>query len=103
MSNTIKHVLKQFLTIVKQTYSPKARIILFGSYAKGKEKKWSDIDVAVIFPKVKDSFNEEKNLRLLSLNIDERINPFVFSESDLKENSPLTWEIKKYGKEVTTA
>lgn len=87
--------------IVKKNYSPDAKIILFGSYAKGKEKKWSDIDVAVILPKVKNSLDEEIKLRSLSYEVDERINPFVFSETDFRENSPLIWEIKKYGKKLS--
>lgn len=100
MNKKIIDKLKKFNLLVQKTVSPKSKIILFGSYAKGKNKKWSDIDVAIIVPKVKDRLKSEIDLRVKSLQIDERINPFIFSYDELKENSPLIWEIKKYGKKI---
>lgn len=100
MSKKIKSVLKEFSNLVKNEFSAKSRVILFGSYAKGRQKAWSDLDVAVILPKVKKAFETEKYLRIKSLAIDERINPFVFTKRDLEENSPLVWEIKQYGVEI---
>lgn len=100
MSNKIQSVLKEFSSLVKKEFSAKSRVILFGSYAKGRQKAWSDLDVAVILPKVKKVFETEKYLRIRSLAIDERINPFVFTKMDLEENSPLVWEIKQYGVEI---
>ncbi len=100
MTDEINEKLKRFSLLVKRTVSPKAKIILFGSYAKGKNKKWSDIDVAVITPYVSDRLQQEISLRMKSLDIDERITPFIFSNKELQGNSSLTWEIKKYGKPV---
>lgn len=100
MTQTIFKKLKKFIHLVQNTLSPKSKVILFGSYAKGKQKKWSDIDVAVVLPEVEDRLKLEVDLRLKSLIIDERINPFVFSRKEFQENSPLIWEIKKYGKKI---
>lgn len=98
MNKKIIDKLKKFNLLVQNTLSIKSRVILFGSYAKGANKKWSDIDVAIILPEVKDRLKLEIDLRVKSLQIDERINPFVFSFGEMKRNSPLIWEIKKYGK-----
>jgi len=100
MNQSLISKLKKFSTLVQNTLSPKSEVILFGSYAKGKNKKWSDIDVAIIVPKVKNRLKSEVKLRVKAIKIDERINPFVFSFDELKENSPLIWEIKKYGKKI---
>jgi len=100
MSEEVINKLKRFRTFVRDNLSINSQLILFGSYAKGKSKKWSDIDVAVILPEVKDRLKLEVDLRLKSISIDERINPFVFSQKELQDNSPLIWEIKKYGKKI---
>lgn len=100
MTDEVITKLKRFRHFVRNTLSKESQVILFGSYAKGKNKKWSDIDVAVILPEVKDRLKLEIDLRIKSITIDERINPFVFSNKDLQYNSPLIWEIKKYGKKI---
>lgn len=101
MKAQIFHKLKKFRALIQNTVSPKSQVILFGSFAKGKNTKWSDIDVAVIMPEVKDRLKLEIDLRLKSLYIDERISPFVFSFEELQKNSPLIWEIKKYGRKIS--
>ena len=53
MSENILNKLKKFRYIIRNSISAKSQIILFGSFAKGKNKKWSDIDVAIVLPKVK--------------------------------------------------
>lgn len=100
MTEEIIERVKKFSKLVQDTFSPRSKVILFGSYAKGKNTKWSDIDVAVILPRVGDRLELEIDLRIKSLQIDDRINPFVFSFKELEENSPLMWEIKKYGKKI---
>lgn len=100
MTSDISKKLKKFADLVRIEYSSKNEIILFGSFAKGKNKRWSDIDVAIILPKVTDRLKSEISLRLKSIDIDERINPFIFTHQELQENSPLIWEIKKYGKKI---
>jgi predicted nucleotidyltransferase len=100
MTDTIQKQLRQFKNVVTKDYSNKSRVILFGSYAKGYQRKESDIDVAVIVPSVQDKFDEEINLRLKSLDIDERIIPLLFTQKDFEETTPLTWEIRNHGLEV---
>lgn len=75
------------------------KAFLFGSYAKGKAKKDSDIDVCVISPSFsKDYFAEMVRLRKYSLKIDSRIEPVPFSPEDLNDKySTLAAEIRKYG------
>lgn len=100
MTDYINDKLKQFTFLVKETFSPETQVILFGSYAKGNSHDWSDIDVAIVTPHVKNRLQQEINLRIKSLDIDERINPFIFSSQEMQDNSPLIWEIKKYGKRL---
>lgn len=98
MSKNIQKKLELFMQLVKKTIDRNSKLILFGSYAKGRMKPWSDIDIAVIVPSIKDSFQKEVELRVNSLSIDERINPIIFTQRDMEENAPLLCEIKRFGK-----
>ncbi|MEK7399771.1 MAG: nucleotidyltransferase domain-containing protein, partial [Candidatus Poribacteria bacterium] len=71
---------------------------LFGSFAKGTEHKWSDIDVAVISSDFSDNrFEEGVRLMKLSCDIDTRIEPVPFRPETFIDEDPLAWEIKKTG------
>jgi predicted nucleotidyltransferase len=78
---------------------PFLAIYLFGSFAKGKARRWSDIDVAVVSDKLKR--NVDKNRFLLwklRMNISNKIEPHGFTPEDFKENeNPMVYEIKKTG------
>ena len=75
---------------------------LFGSYAKGKAKADSDIDLCVISPDFgKDEIEEGQYLFKKTIGIDSRLEPVGYStRSFAKEESPLIAEIKKYGKKL---
>ena len=71
---------------------------LFGSYAKGTEHKWSDIDVAVISSDFSDDrFREGVRLMTLSCEIDSRIEPVPFRPENFVDEDPLAYEIKRSG------
>ena len=71
---------------------------LFGSFAKGTEHKWSDIDIAVISSDFSDNrFEEGVHLMKLSCDIDTRIEPVPFRPETFIDEDPLAWEIKKTG------
>jgi len=77
---------------VKQAY-------LFGSYAKNKQKDWSDIDVAVVSSKFKGKVDPYEFLWLSLRDIDVKrgLEPVGFSLADFKNGDPLVKEIKKNG------
>lgn len=74
-------------------------VYLFGSYARGNPQKWSDIDVAIISPKLREA--SEKNRLLLwksRRNIDLRIEPHGFTPEDWSNNfDPLVFEVRDTG------
>lgn len=76
--------------------------ILFGSYAKGGAKIDSDIDLCVISPDFgKDDIEEGQYLFKKTIGVDSRIEPVGYSPvAYQKEESPLIYEIKKYGKSL---
>ena len=84
----------------KQTIAPRfreqPRVMMFGSYAKGSPNPWSDIDVAVIVPKVEEEKWLETSVAL-GMDVDKvslRIEPILLEEC---ENTPIYREVMSTG------
>jgi len=76
-------------------------IYLFGSYAKGKENEWSDIDVAVISPDfTRSRLDERIKLTIIANEIDNRLEPVPFNPNTFVIDDPLVWEIKTTGIQI---
>jgi predicted nucleotidyltransferase len=76
MDNPINGVVERYAKAVNQRYAPKA-IYLYGSYARGKAKQDSDIDIAVIFdPMDNDEYiSTFSGLSSIAAKIDYNIEP----------------------------
>jgi len=94
-----KKIAKKYAERLKKENYPFVAIYLFGSHAKGKAHKWSDIDVAVISDKMKR--NRDKGRFLLwhiRRDVDSMIEPHGFTVKDFQDdNDPMVYEIKKTG------
>lgn len=77
------------------------RIILFGSYAKGNFNDDSDIDIAVVLKDYGNLIDMQLELMRLRRNIDSRIEPHPFRESEFELSNPIVSEILKYGQEIS--
>lgn len=98
----IMDTIKKFLDKVREEGIHIESAYLFGSYAKGKQNKWSDIDIAVVSADIKDD-NLEEMIRLTKIasKIDTRIEPVPFRPDAFVDEDPLVWEIKKEGMALT--
>jgi uncharacterized protein len=100
---SIIETIKKFLEKLKEIGVSVETAYLFGSYAKGRETKWSDIDVAIISSDISnDRFGERVRLTKISSNIDSRIEPVPFRPDTFVDEDPLVWEIKKGGIRIVT-
>ena len=90
---TIEEIKKILEEILKE--QPVYHVILFGSYAKKKANKKSDIDLVI------DTHSELKGFALLKLicTIEEKLQKEVdgFEKYQIITNSPIDKEIKKTG------
>lgn len=91
-----------FTRMVKQQGISVSKVILFGSYAKGRTHADSDIDVAVVSTQFgRDTADEMMMLRKIALRVDSRIEPVPLCPEDLDDNfSTLAQEIKRFGIDV---
>ena len=83
----VKKIVRNYIErLAKEKELPIKKVILYGSRAKGNQKKDSDIDLCIISPKFKDALNAIEFL-LLQRNRQEvmvGLEPVGFSEKDFK-------------------
>ena len=94
-----KKIVKRYAEILRENNYPFSAIYLFGSCAREKAHKWSDIDVAIVSDKLKKDYDKNRfKLWYLRRKVDTRIEPHPFTVKDFNVvNSPLVEEIKKTG------
>jgi predicted nucleotidyltransferase len=95
--------IKKFIKALKQKGITVDRVILYGSYAKGKTRPDSDIDVAVISKNFgKDQVEEGMTLFRVAGKIDPRLEPIPISSESYQNDTwvPLIYEIKEKGIEL---
>jgi uncharacterized protein len=90
---------KQYIMIIPKDFGVK-KAYLFGSFAKGKEKEESDIDIALVLDNMPDFFYTQKQLMKLRRKIDLRIEPHPIKEQDFNSLNPFAYEIEKTGIEI---
>jgi len=96
MDSSVITSVNQFTEAVKKTL-PVSMVILYGSYAKGTENIWSDIDIAVVADNLEGNIiDAEYNLFRLRRDIDTRIEPILFNGT--KDKSGFLESILSYGK-----
>ncbi len=103
--NDILLIVKKYIDFLKQKGVSVSDAYLFGSYAKGNQKEWSDIDVCVVSPNFgKDYFDEMVYLHKLAYSVDDRIEPHPRTQEDLNDPYDIfASEIKKYGIKINVA
>jgi len=92
----------KFVQSIEQQGISVSKVILFGSYAKGKANPDSDIDIAVVSTQFgQDVVEEMMTLRKIAIKVDSHIEPVPLCSEDLDDNfSTLAQEIKRYGIDV---
>jgi len=78
-----------------------ARFILFGSWARGRQTKDSDIDICVISKRINDRFDDKVKLGVIGSKYNNLIEPVAMPPEDLGDKYyTLASEIKKWGVEI---
>jgi predicted nucleotidyltransferase len=96
-NDRLNKIIKNFLEEIKKKYKID-NAYLYGSFAKGTNNRWSDIDIAIISPDFSDDIFEDRLLLMrLASTIDDRIEPRPFKRELFNRNDPLVDEIRKNG------
>lgn len=98
--NKTSEVARKYVKFLRKTIPNIKKVYLFGSFAKGNTNVDSDIDLAIVFENLSDSFDMQVQLMKFRRKFDTRIEPHAFRVSDFESSNPLTKEILATGIEV---
>lgn len=103
LADTPVNLIKKYRQVLVDSGIPIEQMILFGSYAKGTAKPWSDVDVCVVSPIFgKDSHDEMVRLMNLTRSVENMIEPHPYNAAGLADPwDPLAHEILTHGKIIT--
>ncbi len=93
-------IARQYFNFIKARDPNVKQAYIFGSSVKGTMTEDSDIDLAIIFKKLSDTFDMQVELMKLRRKFDSRIEPHAFREADFQSSNPLANEILKTGQEI---
>ena len=95
-------VSKKFVRELTAMGVPVTKAYLYGSYAKGQAKPYSDIDICIVSPGFgKDLVAEMVKLRQISRRVDNRIEALPFGTDDIDNPyDPLAAEIRHFGQPI---
>ena len=89
-------LVRRYKEVIAPRFDPATKVMMFGSYAKDCPNEWSDIDVAVIVPKVEEGTWWE-TLSSLSRDVDKvslYIKPILLESG---KDSPIYREVMRTG------
>ncbi|MFH1563289.1 MAG: nucleotidyltransferase domain-containing protein [Nitrospirota bacterium] len=95
--------IKKLIKILTKRHIRVNKVILYGSYAEGKNTEYSDIDVAIVSDDFgKDRIEEKMLLFRLGSRIDPRLEPIPLTLKAFFEDTwvPLIYEIRTKGIEL---
>ena len=89
-------LVRRYKAVIAPIFDPAMKVMLFGSYAKGHPHEWSDIDVAVIVPKVDKNkwMDTAISLNRATDTISCYIEPILLENG---EDSPIYREVMRTG------
>lgn len=99
--DSIIEVIRKYIEELERNNIRISEAIIFGSHAKGTNREWSDIDIALVSVDFTgDRFDDRQRIIPLRRKIDSRIEPMPFKPEDFYNGGMLAEEIKKTGKTI---
>ncbi|MBM4141637.1 MAG: nucleotidyltransferase domain-containing protein [Nitrospira sp.] len=95
----IENIIARYIDELKKLGVEVSQVILYGSYAKGRTKEYSDIDLAVISPNFQklDIFERQLILSKAHHKFGEPIEPIGLTPKQVKDKKGFVSEIVKTG------
>jgi predicted nucleotidyltransferase len=97
---TAFEIVKKYIDFLKVNKYDIQKAFIFGSYVNEKFHEDSDIDLAIVFKNLSNSFTMQIQLMKLSRKFDTRIEPHPFDESDFDSSNPFAKEILTKGIQI---
>ena len=96
--DSIIDTVRRYIAELEKHHIPVSQAILYGSYANGRVREESDIDVALVSEAFTgDRYEDRRRIVPLRRKIDNRIEPMPFTPTGFSDGGNLIDEIKKTG------
>jgi len=96
--NPIRAIVNEFIKQLNNHELTITQAFVFGSYARGSQSEWSDIDVALISDKFEGiRFNDHCKVTPFILKVDTRLEAHPFRPEDFTLDNPFVEEIVETG------
>lgn len=103
VNSEVRRKVEEYVNLVKNEFSL-SFALLYGSFVRGQENTFSDIDVALVIEEKpgSDALENEINLKRMRHSIDPRISPTVFYMDEYNERKPASFisEVLRTGQVV---
>lgn len=94
----IKKTIETYLQALNQNNIPVKKAFLFGSYARGQQQQWSDIDIALVSDIFQgDRLDDKDKIRGITLSVSSELEVIPFSPEDFTRDNPFVNEILRTG------
>ena len=100
IDSRIQSMIDEYIQLMRSEELPVSRVYVFGVHAKGRFNDGDLIQTAVVFEEWED-FDEIKRMLIrLRRNVDQRISPFPYLESEFINNDTAALEIMETGVQI---
>ena len=94
----VKKLIRQYINKLEDNNIHIIQAILFGSYARGTQQEWSDIDLALISDVFEGSrILDRSKIRRITLSVSSSLEPIPFRPEDFNQSDPFVKEILEQG------
>ena len=88
VDKNIKDTIDKYISKISEHYKIDA-VYLFGSFARGSQHEYSDIDIAVVSNDITDEMDDMAKMMTLSWGIDTRIEPHPIKTEDFYKKETM--------------
>ncbi len=98
ISTEIKELINKFIYELEATNIHVQKAVLFGSYARGTNDKWSDIDIAIVSDNfVGNRYYDNEKIRKAKFATSFELEPLTYRPEEFNESNPFVREILRHG------
>lgn len=99
--NRVRKIIDSYLEALKKNRVPIKQAVLFGSYAQGKYKEWSDIDIALVSDIFEGKrFEDRGKIRRINLSVSSDLEVLPYRPEDFTSADPFVREIIETGVKI---
>ena len=96
--NKVRETIDRYILLLEENNIPIKSLYLYGSYAKGTSRRFSDIDIAIVSKEFEGvRIRDRKKIRSITLQASSELEVIPFNPEDFSVDNPFAREIIETG------